>query len=260
MSSSNNGGAKDDTSRMASPSPTNTLPPPNPSGRQKLGSLSQQESRESSASGDHTTVARLSHPALTAAAASAVAGAPSQARSAPHMDDLDDDAELPPYRPLRPAAGVGGVGGGGVGVSVGLGGGGCCQPLRQQSHDLADSFQSSRESLRSTERATPPPPSNQLCYPHHAHHRQLRTSVGGAGGGGGGVIRQISEPETCIHMCPSPHHGSDTSFHVRHISHSPQTGYPSGDPIASIAADTLRINGALRQFKQVLLNLHCYEC
>lgn len=53
------------------------------------------------------------------------------------------------------------------------------------------------------------------------------------------IVRQSSQPESTCHCC---HH---------HLHHTSLRQLPAADPIAMIAADSLRINGAIRQFKQV---------
>ena len=54
------------------------------------------------------------------------------------------------------------------------------------------------------------------------------------------IIRQHSQPETCLHC-----HHPKPSGSLRGLEHSP------GEGISNIVADSLRINGALRHFKQV---------
>ncbi|XKL69004.1 hypothetical protein PGB90_006773 [Kerria lacca] len=101
-----------------------------------------------------------------------------------------------------------------------------CTCERRQSHSLGRS--ASRESVRSSQ----PPPTVLLTTSPSSR-----------------IIRQSSQPETTCpgHCCHHLHH------------HSSSTPGPSsslrqlrdpGDCIAGIAADSLRINGAIRQFKQ----------
>ncbi len=108
-----------------------------------------------------------------------------------------------------------------------------CSCERRQSHSFGRS--ASRESVRSSQ----PPPTVLLTTSPSSR-----------------IIRQSSQPEsTCPgHCCHHLHH------------HSSSTPGPSsslrqlrdpGDCIAGIAADSLRINGAIRQFKQVRF-LQCY--
>lgn len=102
-----------------------------------------------------------------------------------------------------------------------------CSCERRQSHSLGRS--ASRESVRSSQ----PPPTVLLTASPSSR-----------------IIRQSSQPETTCpgHCCHHLHH------------HSSSTPGPSSslrqlrdpvDGIAGIAADSLRINGAIRQFKQV---------
>ncbi|KAK7573386.1 hypothetical protein V9T40_010577 [Parthenolecanium corni] len=126
---------------------------------------------------------------------------------------------------LMPSSAIGGggagVGGGGIGAR--------CTCERRQSHSLGRS--ASRESVRSSQ----PPPTVLLTTSPSSR-----------------IIRQSSQPEaTCPgHCCHHLHH------------HSSSTPGPSSslrqlrdpvDCIAGIAADSMRINGAIRQFKQVRL-------
>ncbi|XP_065225294.1 small conductance calcium-activated potassium channel protein 2 isoform X2 [Planococcus citri] len=101
-----------------------------------------------------------------------------------------------------------------------------CSCERRQSHSLGRS--ASRESVRSSQ----PPPTVLLTTSPSSR-----------------IIRQSSQPETTCpgHCCHHLHH------------HSSSTPGPSSslrqlrdpaDGIAGIAADSLRINGAIRQFKQ----------
>ena len=57
------------------------------------------------------------------------------------------------------------------------------------------------------------------------------------------IIRQHSQPETCLHC-----HHPKPSASLRHL---PRYDHSPAENFASIAADSLRINGALRHFKQV---------
>lgn len=107
-----------------------------------------------------------------------------------------------------------------------------CSCERRKSHSLARSI--SRESVRSTQQAPPPV--------------LLTTSPSSR------IIRQSSQPETtthitCHHCCPHLHHHGSASPVP---SSSLRQLREPGDGIAMIAADSLRINGAIRQFKQVL--------
>lgn len=93
-----------------------------------------------------------------------------------------------------------------------------CERERRKSHSMARSV--SRESVRS---GHPPPP------------LLLTTSPSSR------IIRQSSQPEQCCY-----HHVAATpSASLRQLREP-------GDGIAMIAADSLRINGAIRQFKQVM--------
>lgn len=105
-----------------------------------------------------------------------------------------------------------------------------CTCERRQSHSLGRS--ASRESVRSSQ----PPPTVLLTTSPSSR-----------------IIRQSSQPETTCpgHCCHHLHH------------HSSSTPGPSSslrqlrdpvDGIAGIAADSLRINGAIRQFKQVSID------
>lgn len=118
---------------------------------------------------------------------------------------------------LMPSSAIGGAGG--IGAR--------CTCERRQSHSLGRS--ASRESVRSSQ----PPPTVLLTTSPSSR-----------------IIRQSSQPEaTCPgHCCHHLHH------------HSSSTPGPSSslrqlrdpvDCIAGIAADSMRINGAIRQFKQV---------
>ncbi|XP_066905136.1 small conductance calcium-activated potassium channel protein isoform X3 [Halyomorpha halys] len=96
-----------------------------------------------------------------------------------------------------------------------------CYCERRKSHGMARSV--SRESVRSNQQMPPP----VLLTPSSR------------------IIRQSSQPEAC-HCCP--HHGPAPTASLRQLREP-------GDGIAMIAADSLRINGAIRQFKQgILLN------
>ncbi|KAK9506670.1 hypothetical protein O3M35_008562 [Rhynocoris fuscipes] len=92
---------------------------------------------------------------------------------------------------------------------------------RRKSQTMARSI--SRESVRSSQPAPPPPV-------------LLTTATQSSR-----IIRQSSQPEAC-HCCP--HHSPAPSASLRQLREP-------GDGIAMIAADSLRINGAIRQFKQV---------
>ncbi|XP_059081935.1 uncharacterized protein LOC131879594 [Tigriopus californicus] len=203
-----------------SPSAMNLRPP---ALRTKLGSLSQ-DSRDS-----HGSSLGDAHSLTQSASGSTARLNPIQAtinaHSAPDMEQENIDLDLP-YRPLRSYL---------------------------QPHDSYDSattspcFRGSHESVKS-ERL----PSGAL--PMTVLAARPRSS---------GVIRQHSQPETCLHIC---------TYHKHHHHHSPHLGHESGptatrphtisqahshggggagEGIASIAADTLRINGALKQFKQL---------
>jgi len=167
------------------------------------------------------------------------------ARSAPNMDARVGagpivEGEPVPYRPLRPSLRQQLEGGHGMGSS-------------------ASSFEGggagSRESVRSSSAAN-----SETGY--LGRHAPSSSSSSAAV-----IPRQQSTPETCHHLhSHHPHHygqelGASTlagppispppaslSGHVRLPSYSSAAG---GEAFASIAADTLRINGALRQFKQV---------
>lgn len=104
-----------------------------------------------------------------------------------------------------------------------------CPCERRQSHSASLARSASRESVRQSQ----PPPTVLLTTSQNSR-----------------IIRQSSQPETTcpIHCCHHLHH------------HSSSTPGPSSslrqlrdpaDGIAGIAADSLRINGAIRQFKQV---------
>ncbi|KAF2346302.1 hypothetical protein FHG87_022942, partial [Trinorchestia longiramus] len=60
------------------------------------------------------------------------------------------------------------------------------------------------------------------------------------------IIRQHSQPETCVH-CHAPKPSASLRLLPR-FDHHPA---PLAEGFAAIAADSLRINGALRHFKQV---------
>lgn len=61
------------------------------------------------------------------------------------------------------------------------------------------------------------------------------------------IIRQHSQPETCLHC-----HHPKPSASLRYLPRQESCGtHPTSEGIATIAADTLRINGALSSFKQV---------
>ncbi|XP_068223272.1 uncharacterized protein [Palaemon carinicauda] len=66
------------------------------------------------------------------------------------------------------------------------------------------------------------------------------------------IIRQHSQPETCLHC-----HHPKPSASLRHLPRldSCSTSHAAGEGIATIAADTLRINGALSSFKQVSIRV-----
>ena len=104
---------------------------------------------------------------------------------------------------------------------------GRCHCERRQSHSLGRS--SSRESVRSSQ----PPPTVLLTTSPSSR-----------------IIRQSSQPETTCagHCCHHLHHHSNStpgpSSSLRQLR-------DPGENIACIAADSLRINGAIRQFKQV---------
>lgn len=61
------------------------------------------------------------------------------------------------------------------------------------------------------------------------------------------IIRQHSQPETCVHC-----HHPKPSASLRYLPRQESCGtHAASEGIATIAADTLRINGALSSFKQV---------
>ncbi|XP_069954633.1 uncharacterized protein [Cherax quadricarinatus] len=63
------------------------------------------------------------------------------------------------------------------------------------------------------------------------------------------IIRQHSQPETCLHC-----HHPKPSASLRYLPRQESCGtHATSEGIATIAADTLRINGALSSFKQVSL-------
>lgn len=64
---------------------------------------------------------------------------------------------------------------------------------------------------------------------------------------GSRIIRQSSQPEASSHICC----GSQCAHVCAHPSSSLRQLREPGDGIAGIAADSLRINGGMRQFKQV---------
>ena len=69
------------------------------------------------------------------------------------------------------------------------------------------------------------------------------------------IIRQHSQPETCLHC-----HHPKPSASLRYLPRQESCGtHPTSEGIATIAADTLRINGALSSFKQVGPMLSLYE-
>ncbi|XP_073979108.1 small conductance calcium-activated potassium channel isoform X7 [Rhodnius prolixus] len=96
-----------------------------------------------------------------------------------------------------------------------------CGGERRKSQSMARSV--SRESVRSSQPVQPPP--------------VFLTTVAQSSR----IIRQSSQPEAC-HCCP--HHSPAPSASLRQLREP-------GDGIAMIAADSLRINGAIRQFKQL---------
>ncbi|XP_018018569.1 uncharacterized protein LOC108675095 [Hyalella azteca] len=61
------------------------------------------------------------------------------------------------------------------------------------------------------------------------------------------IIRQHSQPETCMHC-----HAPKPSGSLRYLPRFDHHTAPLAEGFAAIAADSLRINGALRHFKQVL--------
>lgn len=119
----------------------------------------------------------------------------------------------------------------------------------------------SRESVRS----------GHHCCPCQAGPT-LVSSYGGGGSGGlhlapavlvtgtsssGRMIRQSSQPEAAAQCCycsgcscPMHLHGSRGHLHTPSAASLRQLREP-GDGIAGIAADSLRINGGIRQFRQV---------
>lgn len=65
------------------------------------------------------------------------------------------------------------------------------------------------------------------------------------------IIRQSSQPEAsvcCCAGCTCPLHSGAASASLRQLREP-------GDGIAGIAADSLRINGGIRQFRQVINNI-----
>ncbi|KAG5335929.1 KCNN protein, partial [Acromyrmex charruanus] len=71
------------------------------------------------------------------------------------------------------------------------------------------------------------------------------------------IIRQSSQPEAsaccCSGCCCPLHTGAAPSAASLRQLREP------GDGIAGIAADSLRINGGIRQFRQVSRDLHCFS-
>ncbi|XP_055590517.1 small conductance calcium-activated potassium channel protein-like [Uranotaenia lowii] len=67
-------------------------------------------------------------------------------------------------------------------------------------------------------------------------------------GSGGRIIRQSSQPEASSHICC----GSACAHVCANPSSSLRQLREPGDGIADIAADSLRINGGMRQFKQLI--------
>ncbi|XP_062561668.1 small conductance calcium-activated potassium channel protein-like [Armigeres subalbatus] len=65
---------------------------------------------------------------------------------------------------------------------------------------------------------------------------------------GSRIIRQSSQPEASSHICC----GSQCAHVCAHPSSSLRQLREPGDGIAGIAADSLRINGGMRQFKQLV--------
>ena len=73
-----------------------------------------------------------------------------------------------------------------------------------------------------------------------------------------GQIRQQSQPESCLHICSlhqqhGDHHTERQQLLPINHHRSPVSSIQGlgSENIASIASETLKINGALRQFKQV---------
>lgn len=110
----------------------------------------------------------------------------------------------------------------------------------------------SRESVRSAAQ----------CYASQPPESSLRLPTSGGGGVGigqlapdagwacpasrGEMLRQHSQPESTCYHCHNP------STSLRQLKEPSAGSGPSGGcDIAGIAADTLRINGAIRQFRQV---------
>ncbi|RZF33445.1 hypothetical protein LSTR_LSTR016295 [Laodelphax striatellus] len=107
-----------------------------------------------------------------------------------------------------------------------------CDRERRKSQSQSMARSVSRESVRSGQPHLPPPAAPLL----------LTTSPSSR------IIRQSSQPEaSCCH-----HHYA----HAQTASASLRQLREPGDGIAVIAADSLRINGAIRQFKQVSLDLN----
>lgn len=266
-------GAEDTPLVLATPPPAKVASSPSPSGNNlappcsaakasspasahsKLGSAASQESANSEPppSLSPSTPASLRISGATSAGlaktpvASSTSSATALAHSVPEMD-VDMDLDLP-YRPLRSFL----------------------QP--ENSYDSGSSanpscFLGSHESVRS-ERI--PSSSGGLAVGQMAVLAARPRS-------GGPVVRQQSHPESCLNLCSYHHHHAHCHAHLHcgggtttapggvphhspgghettHLRHS-QTLHPSGfggcgEGIANIAADTLRINGALKQFKQV---------
>lgn len=110
--------------------------------------------------------------------------------------------------------------------------------------------------------------SRESCAAHYACHCHAGVTSGHSlappvllTAAGGRIVRQSSQPEACCasHCVVHQHTGPSVSLR--------QLRDPS-DGIAGIAADSLRINGAMRQFKQVrfhskflyiILSYHLYN-
>ncbi|XP_063225627.1 small conductance calcium-activated potassium channel protein isoform X2 [Bacillus rossius redtenbacheri] len=127
-----------------------------------------------------------------------------------------------------------------------------CRCERRDSHSPLSSLQplarsASRESVRSMAL-------HQHHIPHHPHH----CNAGGAppprlllttSPYSSRIIRQSSQPESTAAVAPCGGHCAHQ--HCAHPSASLRQLREPGDGIAGIAADSLRINGAIRQFKQL---------
>ncbi|XP_057377654.1 small conductance calcium-activated potassium channel protein-like isoform X3 [Daphnia carinata] len=92
-------------------------------------------------------------------------------------------------------------------------------------------------------------PSSQLVPELAASLATSGYSAAGSTSLRGEMLRQHSQPETSCYHCHNP------STSLRQLKESGGSSGGGGCDIAGIAADTLRINGAIRQFRQVVFPL-----